>query len=115
MCDSCFIGYIRETFAVAGINVPRSRFLPVKKTSDLMLVMSNLYTLRNGSLVMSPQRMFPTTPLIKLGDNHFSKVRTNLSCVSCAWSFVNLYKFYPGEIHIIYNKKCIYICFVNIC
>jgi hypothetical protein len=23
---------------------------------------------------MSPQRMFPTTPLIKLGDNHFSKV-----------------------------------------
>lgn len=57
-----------------GINVPRSRFLPVKKTSDLMLVMSNLYILRNGSLVMSPQRMFPTTPLIKLGDNHFSKV-----------------------------------------
>lgn len=58
-----------------GINVPRSRFLPVKKTSDLMLVMSNLYILRNGSLVMSPQRMFPTTPLIKLGDNHFSKVK----------------------------------------
>ncbi|KAG5893127.1 hypothetical protein JTB14_034148 [Gonioctena quinquepunctata] len=58
-----------------GINVPRSRFLPVKKTSDLFLVMSNLYSLRNGSLRMSPQRMFPTTPLIKLGDNHFSKVK----------------------------------------
>jgi len=58
-----------------GINVPRSRFLPVKKTSDLLLVMSNLYTLKNGSLVMSPQRMFPTTPLVKLGDNHFSKVK----------------------------------------
>lgn len=58
-----------------GINVPRSRFLPVKKTSDLMLVMSNLYSLKNGSLVMSPQRMFPTTPLVKLGDNHFSKVK----------------------------------------
>ncbi|KAK9498606.1 hypothetical protein O3M35_003200 [Rhynocoris fuscipes] len=57
-----------------GINVPRSRFLPVKKTSDLMLVMSNLYTLNQGTLVMSPQRMFPTTPLVKLGDNHFSKV-----------------------------------------
>ncbi|KAG8229987.1 hypothetical protein J437_LFUL008565, partial [Ladona fulva] len=56
-----------------GINVPRSRFLPVKKTSDLMLVMSNLYSLTNGSLVMSPQRMFPTTPLVKLGDNHFAK------------------------------------------
>ncbi|XP_031829847.1 UDP-glucose pyrophosphorylase isoform X1 [Nomia melanderi] len=62
-----------------GINVPRSRFLPVKKTSDLMLVMSNLYTLRNGSLVMSPQRMFPTTPLIKLGGNHFSKVKEFLT------------------------------------
>jgi UDP-N-acetylglucosamine pyrophosphorylase len=59
---------------IAGISVPRSRFLPVKKTSDLLLVMSNLYSLRNGSLVMSPQRMFPTTPLVKLGDNNFSKV-----------------------------------------
>uniref|UniRef100_A0A182LZ51 UTP--glucose-1-phosphate uridylyltransferase n=1 Tax=Anopheles culicifacies TaxID=139723 RepID=A0A182LZ51_9DIPT len=62
-----------------GINVPRSRFLPVKKTSDLLLVMSNLYSLKYGSLVMSPQRMFPTTPLVKLGDNHFSKVKEFLS------------------------------------
>lgn len=68
----CFDGAI-------GINVPRSRFLPVKKTSDLLLVMSNLYSLRGGSLVMSPQRMFPTTPLVKLGDNHFSKVKQFLS------------------------------------
>ncbi|XP_055373590.1 UTP--glucose-1-phosphate uridylyltransferase isoform X2 [Condylostylus longicornis] len=64
----CFDGGI-------GINVPRSRFLPVKKTSDLLLVMSNLYNLKNGSLVMSPQRMFPSTPLVKLGENHFSKVK----------------------------------------
>ncbi|XP_066999787.1 UTP--glucose-1-phosphate uridylyltransferase isoform X2 [Anabrus simplex] len=62
-----------------GINVPRSRFLPVKKTSDLLLVMSNLYSLNHGSLVMSPQRMFPTTPLVKLGDNHFSKVKEFLA------------------------------------
>lgn len=62
-----------------GINVPRSRFLPVKKTSDLLLVMSNLYSLKGGSLIMSPQRMFPTTPLVKLGDNHFSKVKQFLS------------------------------------
>lgn len=68
----CFEGCI-------GINVPRSRFLPVKKTSDLLLVMSNLYSLSGGSLVMSPQRMFPTTPLIKLGENHFSKVKEFLS------------------------------------
>lgn len=62
-----------------GINVPRRRFLPVKKTSDLLLVMSNLYNLSNGSLVMSPQRMFPTTPLVKLGDNHFANVKEFLS------------------------------------
>lgn len=55
--------------------MPRARFLPVKKTSDLLLVMSNIYSLKKGSLVMSPQKMFPTTPLVKLGDNHFSKVK----------------------------------------
>lgn len=58
-----------------GINVPRSRFLPVKKTSDLLLIMSNLYTLSNGFLSMSPERMFHTTPLVKLGDENFKKVR----------------------------------------
>jgi UDP-N-acetylglucosamine pyrophosphorylase len=41
--------------------------------------MSNLYSLKNGSLVMSPQRMFETTPLVKLGDNHFAKVKEFLS------------------------------------
>jgi len=58
-----------------GINVPRSRFLPVKKTDDLLLVMSNLYHLMEGTLAMSPQRMFPTTPLVKLGPGHFAKVK----------------------------------------
>ena len=66
---------------VRGINVPRSRFLPVKKTSDLFLIMSNLYTLTNGSLTMSPERMFQTTPLIKLGDESFKKV--NFKTCSC--------------------------------
>ncbi|OXU27337.1 hypothetical protein TSAR_000061 [Trichomalopsis sarcophagae] len=67
------------TLRKSSIHVPRSRFLPVKKTSDLLLVMSNLYILRNGFLSMSPQRMFPTTPLVKLGDNHFSKVKEFLN------------------------------------
>eukprot|EP00095_Tigriopus_kingsejongensis_P004193 maker-scaffold208_size258758-snap-gene-0.24 protein:Tk04193 transcript:maker-scaffold208_size258758-snap-gene-0.24-mRNA-1 annotation:"utp--glucose-1-phosphate uridylyltransferase" len=57
-----------------GLNVPRSRFLPVKKSSDLLLIMSNLYSLKNGNLVMSPERMFQSTPLVKLGDAHFKKV-----------------------------------------
>ena len=30
------------------------RFLPVKQTSDLLLVMSNLYSLDHGALIMSP-------------------------------------------------------------
>ena len=65
----------------AGLNVPRSRFLPVKKTSDLLLVMSNLYNLKNGSLAMSSLRSFPSTPLIKLGENHFAKVSHPISII----------------------------------
>jgi len=36
-----------------GVNVPRSRFLPVKSCSDLLLVTSDLYTLQSGRLVMN--------------------------------------------------------------
>ena len=57
-----------------GVNVPRSRFLPVKKTSDLLVVMSNLFKLKDGTLVRNPARSIPTLPLVKLGDMHFSKV-----------------------------------------
>ena len=57
-----------------GINVPRSRFLPVKKTSDLLLVMSNLFNLQNGTLIMNPARVYPSLPLVKLGDPDFTKV-----------------------------------------
>lgn len=60
-----------------GINVPRSRFLPVKTTSDLLLVMSNLYSLDAGSLTMSPKREFRTTPHVKLGSS-FTKVQDYL-------------------------------------
>lgn len=58
-----------------GINVPRSRFLPVKKTSDLLLIKSDLYKVEAGQLVLNPKRAFPSVPLVKLGDEHFSKVR----------------------------------------
>ncbi|XP_012941896.1 UTP--glucose-1-phosphate uridylyltransferase [Aplysia californica] len=57
-----------------GINVPRSRFLPVKTTSDLLIVMSNLYAMKTGALEMSPKRSFPSVPLVKLG-HQFSKVK----------------------------------------
>lgn len=45
-----------------GINVPRSRFLPVKSCSDLFIVQSNLYSLANGSLVMNPARCVILSP-----------------------------------------------------
>ncbi|KDQ21911.1 hypothetical protein BOTBODRAFT_50439 [Botryobasidium botryosum FD-172 SS1] len=51
-----------------GVNVPRSRFLPVKSCSDLLLITSDLYSLEHGKLVMNPNRMFAQTPVVKLGD-----------------------------------------------
>lgn len=56
-----------------GVNVPRSRFLPVKSCSDLLLITSDLYSLEHGKLVMNPNRMFGQTPVVKLGDN-FKKI-----------------------------------------
>lgn len=56
-----------------GINVPRSRFLPVKSCSDLLLIKSDIYSLKDGQLIMSDNRMFNSVPVIKLGD-HFKQV-----------------------------------------
>ncbi|XP_055878408.1 UTP--glucose-1-phosphate uridylyltransferase-like isoform X2 [Biomphalaria glabrata] len=69
---------IKSFDRAVGINVPRSRFLPVKTTSDLLIVMSNLYAMRTGSLEMSPKRSFPSVPLVKLG-HQFSKVKDFLN------------------------------------
>jgi len=56
-----------------GVNVPRSRFLPVKSTSDLFVVQSNLYNLDGGQLIMNPKRPYPSVPLVNLGAE-FKKV-----------------------------------------
>ncbi|QCE01129.1 UTP--glucose-1-phosphate uridylyltransferase [Vigna unguiculata] len=56
-----------------GINVPRSRFLPVKATSDLLLVQSDLYTLENGFVIRNKARTNPENPSIELGPE-FKKV-----------------------------------------
>ena len=56
------------------MDIPRSRFLPVKKTTDLMLVMSNIYTLEEGTLTMTPDRANRRPPLVELGDEHFKEV-----------------------------------------
>lgn len=63
---------IRHFKGAHGVNVPRRRFLPVKTCSDLMLVKSDLYSLKHGELVMDEKRFGPA-PLIKLG-NDFKKV-----------------------------------------
>ncbi|KAM0942148.1 putative UTP--glucose-1-phosphate uridylyltransferase [Dioscorea sansibarensis] len=56
-----------------GINVPRSRFLPVKATSDLLLVQSDLYTLVDGFVIRNQARSNPVNPTIELGPE-FKKV-----------------------------------------
>ncbi|KUJ22764.1 UTP-glucose-1-phosphate uridylyltransferase [Mollisia scopiformis] len=63
---------IRHFKNAHGVNVPRRRFLPVKTCSDLMLVKSDLYSLKHGQLAIDPNRFGPA-PLIKLG-NDFKKV-----------------------------------------
>lgn len=61
-----------------GVNVPRTRFLPVKSCSDLFLIQSDMYILSHGELTLNPKRVFPIVPLVKLGD-HFKKVPSFLS------------------------------------
>ncbi|KAI9890382.1 MAG: UTP-glucose-1-phosphate uridylyltransferase [Vezdaea aestivalis] len=63
---------IRHFKNAHGVNVPRRRFLPVKTCSDLMLVKSDLYSLKHGQLSIDPSRFGPA-PLIKLGSD-FKKV-----------------------------------------
>jgi len=50
-----------------AINVPRRRFLPVKSTSDLFVLQSDLFTMDKGAFKMSPLRPFLNPPMVKLG------------------------------------------------
>ncbi|RXH68465.1 hypothetical protein DVH24_030798 [Malus domestica] len=61
-----------------GINVPRARFLPVKATSDLLLVKSDLYNVRDGFVIRNKLRRDPQNPVIQLGPE-FKKVDDFLS------------------------------------
>lgn len=77
-----------------GINVKRTRFLPVKSTSDLFVVQSNLYTLQDGLLILNPNRVFPSLPLVKLGDcfSKVTSVRLFLSSISGLRLYVQIPK-----------------------
>lgn len=72
-----------------GINVPRSRFLPVKATSDLLLVQSDLYTLADGFVIRNKARTNPENPTIELGPE-FKKVS----------NFLSRFKSIPSIIHL---------------
>lgn len=72
-----------------GINVPRSRFLPVKATSDLLLVQSDLYTLVDGFVIRNKARTNPSNPSIELGPE-FKKVANFLGRFKSIPSIVEL-------------------------
>ena len=56
----CFDGAV-------GLCVSRDRFMPVKKTEDLLLVQSNLYHLDGGRLVRNQERKLSHLPEIRFG------------------------------------------------
>ena len=62
-------------FEGAGaLRVPRSRFVPVKKTTDLLVLRSDAYELGDGArVVLAPGRSSP--PLVDLDDDHFKLLR----------------------------------------
>ncbi|KAM0887446.1 hypothetical protein ACQ4PT_029023 [Festuca glaucescens] len=72
-----------------GMNVPRSRFLPVKATSDLQLVQSDLYTLVDGFVTRNSARTDPSNPSIELGPE-FKKVGSFLGRFKSIPSIVEL-------------------------
>lgn len=51
-----------------GLLVGRERFLPVKKTDDLLLIQSDLFILENGCLIYNPARGEKCLPTVRLGD-----------------------------------------------
>ncbi len=64
------IGSALECFDEAvGLTVSRDRFLPVKKTADLLLVRSNIFTVNNGRLKINAERKFQDLPKIELGES----------------------------------------------
>ncbi|VDM50017.1 unnamed protein product [Toxocara canis] len=67
-------GAIRNFERAHSIRVPRSRFLPVKKTQDLLAIMSDIYEVDSEFIVrLCPDRPIPYQPTIKLS-KHFASL-----------------------------------------
>ena len=60
------LGFGIENFSNSvGLVVPRCRYLPVKKTSDLFLVQSDLFVMEAGRLSLNPKRTLSDLPEIR--------------------------------------------------
>jgi len=72
------IGSALDQFSGAvGLTVGRDRFLPVKKTSDLMIAQSNLFVFENGRPIRNSDRTLDNLPNIILG-NEFNNLEDYL-------------------------------------
>jgi UTP--glucose-1-phosphate uridylyltransferase len=71
------MGAAIEVFEGAlALQVPRSRFAPVKSNNDLLVVRSDVYTLAEDyTLQISPQRTLPGIPLVSLDPHYFGLLR----------------------------------------
>ncbi|CAJ0569899.1 unnamed protein product, partial [Mesorhabditis spiculigera] len=91
-----------------GINVPRSRSLPVKKSSDLLLLMSNLYDIDSGSLTFHINKMHTILlmqPTGKLESRTWSDYETLRECLEAICKIYEefLKKHNPGQPSITYD------------
>ncbi|CAD5233792.1 unnamed protein product [Bursaphelenchus xylophilus] len=65
--ESAIGGAIRNFQLAKVVHVPRRRFLPVKKTQDLLVIMSNAFVVdENGVLVLNPLRQIKSAPVVHL-------------------------------------------------
>ncbi|MBT5550396.1 MAG: hypothetical protein HOJ79_07935, partial [Nitrospina sp.] len=84
------IGSALECFEGAvGLTVSRERFLPVKKTDDLLLVRSNLFNLDRGQLKRNPARKSKHLPNINLG-SFLQNIENFQNCFSVIPDLVDL-------------------------
>lgn len=59
-----------------ALQVPRSRFAPVKSNNDLMVVRSDAYVLTSDfTMVVNPERTLPSLPLVSLDPRFFGLLK----------------------------------------
>lgn len=72
-----------------GLRVPRSRFLPVKLTSDLLILRSDLFEATTTGLKRSPKHTLPDLPTIEFS-SHFNGVEDLEQRISDPPSMIHL-------------------------